>query len=113
MGSELWIRDSFYPASQSRKERKKLERKLSFLAFIKAWTKTINGIDYYKYYDIQFYRLKSFDEFLKLMEQGKIRITFKIGIFRDGKRKGDIHDRGTGFEIQDLDIQQLFNKIKV
>lgn len=93
--------------------KEKLERKLPFLAFIKAHAKFINGIEHYKYYDIKFYQLKSFDEFLKLMEQGIIRVTFKIGVFRQGKRKGEIHDRGTGFEIQEINIQNLFNTINI
>lgn len=93
--------------------KEKLERKLSYLAFIKAWPKNINGIDYYKYYDMQFYQLKNFEEFLKLMENGKIRVTFKIGVFREGPRKGEIHDRGTGFEIQELNLQNLFQPIEI
>ena len=91
--------------------KEKLERKLKYLALVKAWPKSINGIDYYKYYNIQFYQLKNFDSFLKLMEQGMIRITFKIGVFREGVRTGEIHDRGTSFEIQELNFEKLFNKI--
>ncbi len=91
--------------------KERLEKKLPVLAYIKACTKTIEHINYYKYYDIQFYKLKSFHTFLKLLEQGKIRITFKIGVFREGPRKGEIHDRGTGFEIREIDINELFIKV--
>lgn len=107
---ELLERNVFWTFTQI---QEKLERKLSFLAYIKAWPKIINGVEYYKYYHIEFYKLKSFDEFLKLIEQGKIRITFKIGVFREGNRQGEIHDRGTGFEIQELDLQNLFDLIKL
>lgn len=93
--------------------QEKLEKKLSYLAYIKAWPKTINKVEYYKYYNIQFYRLKNFNEFLKLMELGKIRVTFKIGVFREGNRKGETHDRGTGFEIQEFDMQKLFYPINI
>ncbi len=93
--------------------KEKLERKLKYLAFIKAWTKTQDQIDYYNYYAIQFYKLKSFDIFMHLMDQGIIRITFKIGIFREGPRTGEIHDRGTSFEIQEYDFTQLFTKINI
>ena len=93
--------------------KEKLEKKLLYLAYIKAWPKKFSGIEYYKYYDIQFYQLKKFEEFLKLIEQGIIRITFKIGVFREGIRKGEIHDRGTGFEIQETDLEKLFSLVKI
>ncbi len=93
--------------------QEKLERKLSFLAFIKAWPKFIDGIEHYQYYDIKFYQLKSFDEFLRLIEMGIIRVTFKIGVFRKGTREGEIHDRGTGFEIKESNLPKLFDQIYV
>lgn len=93
--------------------QEKLERKMKILAFIKAWPKRIDGIDYYKYYDIKFYQLKSFEKFLKLIEQGVIRITFKIGVVRRGERMGEIHDRGTGFEIEECNLKKLFNPIEI
>lgn len=63
--------------------------------------------------DYNLFNIKSFEEFLKLMEQGKIRITFKIDIFWEGARQGEIHDRGTRFKIQEIEMQKLFSKIKI
>lgn len=93
--------------------KEKLERKIKYLALVKAWPNTINGEEYYKYYDIDFYHLKNFEEFLKLIEDGTIRITFKIGIFKKGVRAGELHDRGTGFEIQEIDMPKLFDLIEI
>ena len=93
--------------------QERLERKLKYMALVKAWPSKVNGVEYYKYYDIDFYKLKSFNEFLKLIEEGTIRITFKIGVFKDGPRKNQIHDRGTGFEIQELDFLKLFENINI
>lgn len=93
--------------------KEKLERKLQYMALVKAWPNTINGEEYYKYYDIDFYILKSFEDFLKLIEEGTVRVTFKIGIFKKGRRAGEIHDRGTSFEIQEIDMLKLFDKIEV
>lgn len=93
--------------------KEKLERKLQYMALVKAWPSTINNEDYYKYYDIDFYKLKSFDEFIRLIEDGTIRVTFKIGVFRKGIRAGELHDRGTSFEIQEIDMFKLFDKIEV
>jgi len=92
--------------------KEKLERKFKYLAFIKAWPKLVKEVEYYKYYDIEFYQLKTFKEFLKLLEDGTIRVSLKIGMFHSGKRKGEIHDRGTSFEIQELDLEKLFDVIK-
>jgi len=91
----------------------KLEIKFKYLALIKAWPQNINNKEYYKYYDIEFYKLKSFEDFLYLIEDGTIRVTFKIGVFRKGTRIGDIHDRGTGFEIQEIDLYKLFDNLIV
>lgn len=93
--------------------KEKLERKLTWLAVIKAWTKAIAKKEYYKYYDIQFFHLKDFKVFLHLLELGIVRITFKIGVYREGDKMGEIHDRGTGFEIQEQNMQKLFDKIDV
>ena len=87
----------------------RLNAKFKYLALIKAWPKTVNGQQYYKYYDIEYYKLKSFDAFLDLLIKGKIRVTFKISTFKKGNRLGDIHDRGTGFEIQEIDLYNLFD----
>ncbi len=93
--------------------KERLERKLPYLALIKAWPNTINGEEYYKYYDIEFYHLKTFEEFLKLLESGTIRITFKVGIYKKGPYKNQINDKGTSFEIQDVDLFKLFDKLEV
>lgn len=93
--------------------RARLERKLPYLALIKAWTTNRDGVEYYKYYDINFYKLKTFEDFLKLIEDGTIRITFHLGIYRIGERKGKIRDHGTCFEIQELDMDKLFEKIEL
>lgn len=93
--------------------KSRLERKMPYLALIKAWPNIINGEDYYKYYDIEFYKLKSFEEFLKLLESGTIRITFKVGLYKNGPYKNQINDKGTSFEIQDLDLYKLFDKLEV
>lgn len=93
--------------------KEKLERKLKYLALIKAWPNRIKETQYYKYYAIYFFKLKGFKEFLSLIEQGKIRINFKISVYREGERKGDTHDHGTSFEIQEENLQKLFWNIKL
>lgn len=96
---------------QSIKER--LYIKLSYLAIIKAANKYINDNEYFHYYDIKFYKLKDFDVFLTLLEEGKIRIKFNIGIFKNGRRKGETNNHGVSFDIHIDNIPLLFNCISV
>lgn len=91
--------------------RKKLEIKLKYLAIIKAENKFINDEEYFYYYNIKFYKLKSFDAFIDLIKKGFISVNFNIGVYKEGKRKGKTHDRGTNFMIKVEDIGLLFDEI--
>lgn len=71
------------------------------------------GDEYFKYISISFYQLKGFDEFINLLEKGIVRVTFKISIFKNGLRKGEMHDHGTGFDISEKDFVKLFDKINL
>lgn len=89
--------------------QEKLYRKLKILAFVKASSKFLHKEEYFKYYKMTIYVLKDFETFLSLIEQGIIRITFHISVFRSGKRQGEIHDHGTTFDIQERDLLKLYN----
>lgn len=86
--------------------------KTKYLAVFTAQSKVINNYIYYNYDKLEIYKFKSFNEFIKLIEDGVIRITFKIGIFKSGERKGQIHDHGTGFDINKKDFIKLYTLIK-
>lgn len=92
--------------------REKLYRKLKTLAYINAYSKYHNNHEYFYYYKMQIFKLKDFDTFIRLIDNGTIRINFKLGIFRSGKRVGQIHDHGTSFEIKECDLFKLYNKIQ-
>lgn len=91
----------------------KLMCKDNIIAYIESTSKFKSNIEYFKYDSISFYKIKNYETFFKLIEKGKIRITFKIGVFLSGKRIGEIHDHGTGFDIDKNDIELLYNKIQV
>lgn len=82
--------------------------KIKKLALIEAYHKLIYGKEYYKYQYLKYYELKE-EEFIKAIENGKIEITFKIGIFKKGERFGQIHDRGTDFSIYIKNIESIYN----
>lgn len=91
----------------------RLNLKLKILAVIMAESKFINESEYFYYKNISYYKLKDFDTFLNLIEKGIIIITFKIGVFKSGKRIGQIHDRGTSFSIRKEDINLLYEIISL
>lgn len=89
----------------------KIMLKLKTLAIVNAWPKQINGWNYFKYYKIEFYILKDFETFLNLIESGIIRVTLKVDIYTDEKNYGKTYDHGCGFDIEELNITKLYNKI--
>lgn len=91
--------------------KKRIALKLKNLALVKAYSKKIDGVEYFKYDKIKFYKLKSFNTFIELIEKGKISITFTIGMYKNGKRFGQIHDRGTIFTINEKNISYLYDEI--
>ncbi len=91
----------------------KLYRKLRYLAYVTVKRKYVQKQVYFKYSGICFYQLTGFEQFITLIENGGIKITFTIGAFRFGKRKGQIHNHGTAFRIQQQDIEKLFTKVNI
>ena len=91
--------------------KEKLERKLPVLAFIDALEKTVNGEVYFRYLTLRIYCLRDFRYFLKALETGDIIVTFTIGVFRTGIKKGQVHDHGTAFRIRKKDLKKLFYRI--
>lgn len=91
--------------------KEKLYRKCEYIAYINTLRKFINTKEYFKYYNLNIYKLNDFETFLILLDNGVIRITFKISVFKSGKRKGQIHDHGTGFDILESDMSKLYSII--
>lgn len=89
--------------------KEKLYRKLKLLALIRGEEKKENGMIFYRYNEMRLYILKDFTTFISLIEKGIIRINFKINIFKSGKRKGQIHDHGTSFDIKECDLLKLYD----
>ena len=88
--------------------KKKLENKLKYLALVHAWPKKVDNWNYFKYYKIDFYRLKSFNEFLKLLDSGVIKLTLKIDIYLDEANYGKMYDHGCSFSISENNLEELF-----
>lgn len=91
----------------------KLQRKLKYLLFVKTEKRNFNKIRHVKYISASLYKLRGFDFFLKAIGDGYIRVTFKIGIFKGTYKYGEMHDRGTGFDIEEINIAKLFELLEV
>ena len=91
--------------------KEKLERKLKYLAFVKADAQNSFDLQYYKYYDISFFMLKNFDTFLSLIEDGVINITFVLDCYKTGPKIGQMNNHGANFEINERDLEKLFIKV--
>ena len=85
-----------------------INRKLNFLAVIKAYSKYEGDFEYFKYSKMIYYQKISFSNFIELIKKGKIVINFKIGVFTGDYRYGQVHNRGTGFSIYENYIKELY-----
>lgn len=92
---------------------KRLEQKIKYLAIVEASSKKNNDDEYFYYNKILFFKIKSFKDFIDLVDKGYISITFKIGLYREGVRMGQIHDRGTDFSIYYENIDLLYDRINM
>ena len=88
--------------------KEKINNKIKKIAIVKANTLKKENKEFFKYTNYEIYEIKSFEKFIENIENGNIIITFKIGNFKNGKRKGQIHDHGTGFSIKYKDIYKLY-----
>ncbi len=87
--------------------REKLYRKLRYLALIYAKSKFMDGNEFFLYNRISFYKLRGFDSFIQLIEDGRIHIQFNARCINNGSSI-KYHDHGTAFKIHEKDIYGLF-----
>lgn len=86
----------------------KLKRKLGILCYIKADRKFEHNTVYFKYKNIEFFYLKDFKHFIHLLEKGIITVNFCVYAYKNGDKKGEIHDHGTCFRIFPNQLNKLF-----
>ena len=93
--------------------REKLYSKMSYLAVVQADSKFCGKAEYFKYTNIRFYKIKSFDSFIKLLENGKIRVTFTVSGYSNPEMANKIKNHGTSFNISFDDISLLYDCIDI
>lgn len=96
-----------------RELEQRLKIKLSHMALVHA-EKFVNKEtkeEKFKYLDMTIYKLRSFDVFLKLLEQGIISVNLKMYPFKEPERQDKFRNRETTFCIFQENLPLLFEKI--
>lgn len=91
--------------------QEKLYRKNNILAIFQFVRKWESGNIYYKYTNMNIYKIKNFDDFIYCLEKGYIYFVFKTGVFKTNKYKGQFKDHGTSLRICVDNLEKLFNKV--
>lgn len=92
--------------------KEKLFRKLNYLALVKADNKFVDGVEYFRYSELNIYKLKSFNKFIKLIDNGVVKITFKICVVRYGEKRGKTDNHGTSFSISRENLSKLYDNVE-
>ena len=85
--------------------------KLSKLALIYASKKTYIKSEYYRYYRIILYTLKSKEKFISLLEKGIIKVGLISRISKSGVDTGRYRNKNLIFEINKDLLYELFDKV--
>lgn len=86
---------------------------MNILALVKAWPKRVDGNFYYRYYEINFYKLKGFETFLNLLNNKKIVLNIQLGVFKSGPKIGQEHNHGITFGIKECDLLELYDEYNI
>lgn len=107
----ILIDDSIYWSFTLLKD--KLLNKFKQLCIIYTINKKKNDDFMFLISKYNIYKLTDYDTFIQLIRDGKIRVSFRINIYKSGERLGQIHNHGTAFEIKDSGINILFEKVQL
>ena len=92
---------------------KRLVEKLSYMALVITYPYNKPDGIYYKYFKMSLYKLRSFENFLQLIEEGHISVLFNIGIHKSEDDYGRIFDHGTAFKLDNRYIYKLFEILNI
>lgn len=90
--------------------KERIELKLNNLALVYYSKKQIDNDLYFRYYKIDFYKLKSFDDFIELIKKGYIKLFLNLRVSRSGDYEGRQRNKGIEFKLPKENIDLLFDK---
>lgn len=85
--------------------------KLSKMALIYASKQKNCNNNYFRYYSLCYYKLKSFEKFLELIENNTIKVSIMCRASFSKKDIGTQKNKGINFKIAKKDIEKLFDKV--
>lgn len=97
--------------SWSFKEVKSAFIKIKSLFFVTAKREKKRVHEYFHYTSATIFNKPSFDNLLKMIEDGKIMVDIRLGVYSSGINKGKAHDHGTGFRIKSNDLKLLYSEV--
>lgn len=87
-----------------------LERKLLFLCVVTSESSFINKTRFTRFINAEYLKLRNFDKFIELIENGMIFVNIKFGVYKSGQKKGKSYDHGTAFQIKKIALYNLYEK---
>ena len=90
-----------------------LNLKLQKIAILYGDEKKENGNCYVRYTKMVLIEGITLDCLLKAIEQGKLLIDIRIGVYASGKNAGKTHDHGTAFRMHLEDLLESYGNIEV
>jgi hypothetical protein len=88
-------------------------KKLESIAYIEADVKKAKGKEFFHFTHYTIITGITFDKFIKLLKEGRIMFDIRIGTYNSGKKKGKVHDHGSGFRIKKQDMLSQFTKLEI
>ncbi|MEM0159720.1 MAG: MvaI/BcnI family restriction endonuclease [Candidatus Micrarchaeaceae archaeon] len=89
--------------------RNRFEAKLYRVLLVKAENKFEDGKEWFKYDEAWVLMGFSFERFIKLIQEGVVKVELRIGVYPQGHpQAGQPHDHGTGFRVLEKNVQDCF-----
>lgn len=88
----------------------RITTKLSNVALVYASKKIINSSVYFRYYKMIIYKYTCFENFLNMLESGKIFVTISGRISRSGEKEGKQRNKNLVFKIEKDSMNKLFTE---
>lgn len=87
-----------------------LKNKLKNLFFVFAACKNDeeSGKELFHFASAEIYETPSLENFLTLLDEGKIMYDIRIGSYKSGRNIGKPHDHGSGFRIRPVELVELY-----
>ena len=90
---------------------RRMKLKLNKLAVINGSKKKIYNYLYFRYYKITCYQFKSFDNFIKAIEDGKVKLSIILRFNKSGIKVGKNKNKNMIFTISQKDLNYIYDEL--